>query len=69
MIGDIEYWKFDDELQSIQEVISSNPTIRNNSFNYWYTSFHDNCCSSKISIDNATFAQTGVSCTTGMLND
>ena len=53
-IGDIEYWNFDEELKKLEDEISSNPSVRSNSFNYWYTPFHENCCN-----------ETESDCTTG----
>ena len=44
-IGDIEYWKFDEQLKNLTDEISNNPSVRNNSLNYWYTPFQLNCCS------------------------
>ena len=43
-IGDIEYWKFDDQLKKLEKEISNNPSVRNNSLNYWYTPFQKKCC-------------------------
>mgnify|MGYP007064240227 CR=1 FL=1 len=44
LTGDIEYWKFHEELQSIEDEISNNPSVRENSFDFWYTSFYNTCC-------------------------
>jgi len=48
-IGDIEYWKFDEQLMKLQDEISNNPSVRNDSLNYWYTPFQLNCCSDPTS--------------------
>ena len=50
LAGNIEYWKFDVQLKEVQDVISENPSIRNNSLNYWYTPFHDSCCREETNI-------------------
>ena len=65
LAGNIEYWKFDNQLEEVHDVISANPSIRNNSLNYWYTPFHDSCCREEnniIATNSSKFR-----CTTGNL--
>ena len=66
MAGNIEYWKFDVQLKEVQDVISENPSIRNNSLNYWYTPFHDSCCREETNITAINSSKPR--CTTGNLH-
>ena len=57
--GDIEYWKFPKELSSIEEAITSNQYIRENSFDYWYTKFYNIYCKDIIDPDTVDNCITG----------
>ena len=46
--GQIPYWDYSDELLKIEEVLRTDPYIRNDSIAFWYTKFHEDCCVQEV---------------------
>ena len=47
-LGQIPYWDYSDELLKIEEVLRTDPYIRNDSIAFWYTKFHEDCCVQEV---------------------
>merc|ERR1719492_520378 len=47
-IGRIPYWEKADELLELEDTLRDNQYIRNESVQFWYSKFHDDCCGEDV---------------------
>ena len=47
-VGRIPYWEKADELLELEDTLRDNQYIRNESVQFWYSKFHDDCCGEDV---------------------